>query len=152
MQCVAHFLASTRRTIRCIMYLECTARCHFSHVSELLPLLNGRKRQPVKWIGHRKYHHPRPQRNRHDHPVVEGSKMIGFTSSLSKLRRLQLKSKRYSHLDIWLSNTLGPKYIYIPEHSVTHSCKHVSVCGGSSADPVVREREPPGRLPKRRGR
>ena len=144
MQCAAHFLATTRRTIRCVMYLECTARCQFNHVSELLPLLNSRKRQPVKWLGYRKFHDPRPQRNRHDHPVVEGSKMIAFTrSSLSRVWNLQLKSKRYCHLDIWFSKTLGPKYIFVPEHSLTYSCKHLSVCGGSSTGPVVREREPP---------
>ena len=153
MQCAAHFLATTRRTIRCVMYLECTARCQFNHVSELLPLLNSRKRQPVKWLGYRKFHDPRPQRNRHDHPVVEGSKMIAFTrSSLSRVWNLQLKSKRYCHLDIWFSKTLGPKYLFVPEHSLTYSCKHLSVCGGSSTGPVVREREPPGRLPKRRKR
>ena len=53
----------------------------------------------TKWIGCRKLHDFRPQRNRHDHPVVEGSKMLGFTrSSLTRVWKLQLKSKRFSRL------------------------------------------------------
>ena len=67
----------------------------------------------TKWIGCRKFRLFRPQRNRHDHPVVEGSKMIRFTrSSLSRVWKLQLKSKRFSHL-VLLSRTLGPSNILI---------------------------------------
>ena len=63
----------------------------------------------TKWIGCRKLHDFRPQRNRHDHPVVEGSKMLGFTrSSLTRVWKLQLKSKRFSRL-VLLSRTLGPR-------------------------------------------
>ena len=61
----------------------------------------------TKWIGCRKFHDLRPQRNRHDHPVHEGSKVVGFTrSSPSRVWKLQLKSKRFSHL-VLLSRNIG---------------------------------------------
>ena len=82
----------------------------------------------TKWIGCRKFHDLRPQRNRHDHPVHEGSKVVGFTrSSPSRVWKLQLKSKRFSHL-VLLSRTLGPSNIFFLRLSVTHSCKHLFVC------------------------
>ena len=66
--------------------------------------------------------------DRHDHPVAEGSKMIGFTrSSLSRVWKLQLKSKKFSHL-VLLSRTLGPSNIFVLRRSATHSCKHLFVC------------------------
>ena len=98
-----------------------------------LPRSNSKKTSTAKtiltkWIGCRKFRLFRPQRNRHDHPVVEGSKMIGFTrSSPSRVWKLQLKSKRFSHL-VLLSRTLGPSNIFFLRLSVTHSCKHLFVC------------------------
>ena len=60
--------------------------------------------------------------------------MIGFTRiSLSRVWKLQLKSKRFSHL-VLLSRTLGPSNMFVLRRSVTHSCKHLFVCpcvGGS---------------------
>ena len=54
--------------------------------------------------------------------------MIGFTrGSPSRVWKLQLKSKRFSHL-VLLSITLGPSNIFVLRRSVTHSCKHLFVC------------------------
>ena len=57
------------------------------------PRSNSKKHQQqkaglTKWIGCRKFHDFRPQRNRHDHPVVEGSNMRcpGFGSLSSNPR------------------------------------------------------------------
>ena len=108
------------------LYLECTARCQFRHVSELLPMLNSHPRQPLKRIGRRKFHYPQPQRNRHDRPVVEGGKMIGFTRSLqlkSKRFELLLKSKSFSQLDIWLSRNIGSQ-VHFRSNTFSHAFLH----------------------------
>ena len=96
-------------------------------------MLNSHPRQPLKRIGYRKFRYPQPQRNRHDRPVVEGSKMIGFTrSSLSRVWKLQLKSKRFelllksksfSHLDIWLSRNIGSQ-VNFRSNTFSHAFLH----------------------------
>ena len=143
---VAHFLQGARSKIRCIMYVECTARCAFPHVRSILPLLNKKDNRPIKWLGFRKWHPPKPQRQRHAHPVFEGSKLIAFTrSSLVRVRNQLKKHKRLGHLDLWMSKVLKPDEFFAPDTSLTFSCRHTSVCGGSEAGPIKRAREAPGR-------
>ena len=150
---VGTFLSKTSKTILGVVYIECTARCEFWRVSELLPAINKQTSRPLKWLGYRKFHRAKPERNRHGNPVYEGSKLLAFTgSSLSHVRKHYLKSKRYSHLDLFLCRVLDPSYFYAPPTSFTSSCRHVSVCGGSESGPIIRAKEPVGSRPMKRPR
>ena len=147
---VGTFLSKTSKNILGVVYIECTARCAFRRVSELLPAINKYPSRPLKWLGYRKFHRAKPERNRHGHPVYEGSKLLVFTgSSLLHVRKHYLKSKRYPHLDLFLCRVLDPSYFYAPPTSVTSSCRHVSVFGGSESGPIIRAKEPVGSRPMR---
>ena len=137
--------SAAQSAIRAVVYLECTARGTWKHVRNTLP---GR---PLKLLGYRKFHHAKPQRNRHGNPVVEGSKMLVCTgASMVKVRALWKVHSRLGHLDLWLSKVLSPDYSHIPPVSLTSSCRHTSVCGGSAAGAIKRKKEVPGRLPMKR--
>ena len=145
---VGDFLNRTSRTILGVVYIECTARCQFQRVAELLPEINRFPSRPLKWLGYRKFHRARPERNKHPNPVYEGSKLLVFAgSSLPQVRRLYMKTKRYSHLDLFLCRSLKPSSFHAPSTSVTSSCKHLSICGGSEKGPIVRDNEAPGSRP-----
>ena len=93
---------SSRRILG-VVYIECTARCQFQCVAELLPEINRFPSRPLKWLGNRKFHRAKPDRNKHSNTVYEGSKLLVFIgSSLPHVRRLYMKTKRYSHLDLFL--------------------------------------------------
>ena len=148
---VSKFLCRTKRAIRAVVYLECTARGTWKHVRDTLPAMSSAPGRPLKWLGYRKFHHAKPQRNRHGNPVVEGSKMLVFTgASMVKVRALWKVHSCLGHLDLWLSKVLSPDYIHIPPVSLTSSCRHTSVCGGSAAGAIKRKKEVPGRLPMKR--
>ena len=113
--------------------------------------MNSAPGRPLKLLGYRKFHHAKPQRNRHGNPVVEGSKMLVCTgASMVKVRALWKVHSRLGHLDLWLSKVLSPDYSHIPPVSLTSSCRHTSVCGGSAAGAIKRKKEVPGRLPMKR--
>ena len=57
----------------------------------------------------------------------------------AQVRRLYMKTKRYSHLDLFLCRSLKPTSFHVPSTSVTFSCKHLSICGGSEQELIVRE-------------
>ena len=106
-----------------------------------------------KWLGYRKYHLAKPEWNKHKKPVYEGSKMFVFTGAAwPKVRKLYLKSKGYSHFDLFLCRSLQPGYLYSPSTSVTSSCPRVSVCGGSDKGPIVRPKERAGSRPMKHKR
>ena len=150
---VAAFLTKPKQDVRCVVYLECTARCEFSHATRLLKVLNQYPDRPLKWLGYRKFHPPKPERNRHSNAVYEGSKLLACTgASLAHVRQQHLKNRRYGHFDLWLCRTLRPSYFWAPAQSMTSSCQHLSICGGDSEGPIIRDAEPAGRRPMKRRR
>ena len=131
--------------IRCVVYLECTARLAFSSVQEICPTVNGDCAADIFWLGYRKSHRPSEFRNGHSKFVYEGSKMIAFRKqSLRLVYEHLLSTKRYCHLDLWLCRILDPASFFVPLVSWTTSAAHSSVCGGSRDGPIKRPREDAG--------
>ena len=51
LQCMVAFLTELKQDIRCVISLECTARCELSHATGLLKVLNQYPDRPLTRLG-----------------------------------------------------------------------------------------------------
>ena len=123
---VAWFLQEHPHQVRAVFYLECSAKCEFTSMSDLCATS-----YQIAWLGFRKVHAPNFFANHHDKVVVEGSKCIRFSEGgLVRLWQVLCAQRTFSHFDLMLCRHLPNSAFWRPAQSLFGTRAHMSVPGG----------------------
>ena len=97
-----------RRLVRAVVYMEYNTVLEVSHVTELLDLVDDESKSDICWLGFRMVHRPSAYMNRHENPVLDGSKLIVFRrKGLRKMYVAANSNKRLCHFDLMMCRCLS---------------------------------------------